>query len=73
MNQQPTFTPEKPTHRLFVVTGEGETANWKEIGAAWTHRDGRGHSINCTAFPLQGRLVMRAVTDKKPKPKAKAA
>ena len=62
MNQQSTFTAEKPTHRLYVVTGRGRKASWREIGAAWPHRDGLGHSITCTAFPLEGRLIMRAIT-----------
>lgn len=54
----------KPTHRIFVVIGEGKTAKWTELGAAWPHRDGSGFSINCTAIPLQGRIVMRAITER---------
>lgn len=49
----------KPTHHIFFVTGEGDTAKWTEIGAAWPHQDGSGYSISCTALPLQGRIVMR--------------
>lgn len=54
----------KPTHRLYRVTGDGENANWTPIGAAWLHHDGNGFSINCDAIPLQGRIVMRLITDK---------
>lgn len=54
----------KPTHRLFRVVGDGEKANWTEIGAAWPNKDGQGFSITCDAMPLSGRIVMRAITEK---------
>ena len=61
-NSQPKLPGRKPTHRLYRVIGEGETASWTPIGAAWNHRDGQGFSIACDAVPLQGRIVMRAIT-----------
>lgn len=57
----------KPSHRLYVVTGTGKSASWREIGAAWANKDGKGFSITCEAVPLQGRIVMRATTERKPK------
>ena len=54
----------KPTHRVYNVTGEGKSANWTEIGAAWPNRDGNGFSIQCAAVPLQGRIVMRKITER---------
>ena len=53
-----------PTHRLYVVTNNGPSSSWREIGAAWPNRDGMGYSLNCAAMPLQGRIVMRAITEK---------
>ena len=53
----------KPTHRLFRVDGDGKDATWTEIGVAWPNRDGAGFSISCKAVPLQGRIMMRAITD----------
>jgi hypothetical protein len=53
-----------PTHRLYVVTNSGDKASWREIGAAWPNKDGQGFSLNCAAMPLQGRIVMRAITEK---------
>jgi hypothetical protein len=53
-----------PTHRLYVVTNSGNKASWREIGAAWPNKDGQGFSLNCAAMPLQGRIVMRAITEK---------
>ncbi|WP_067734198.1 hypothetical protein [Novosphingobium naphthalenivorans] len=54
----------KPTHRLFLVTGNGKSASWREIGAAWPNKDGQGFSLACEAVPLQGRIVMRAITER---------
>jgi len=65
MAKQPKPTPgRKPTHRLYRVLGDGREASWTPIGAAWLHRDGNGFSLSCDAIPLQGRLVLRLITDK---------
>jgi len=55
----------KPTHRIYVVTGEAKSAHWREIGAAWPNQDGKGFSLICDAVPLGGRIVMREVTERK--------
>jgi hypothetical protein len=52
----------KPTHRLYRVTGEGKSAFWTPIGAAWPNKDGQGFSLSCDLVPLQGRIVMRRIT-----------
>jgi hypothetical protein len=64
MNTQSTAIGNKPTHRIYRVTGEGKKANWTPIGAAWPNRDGNGFSISCDAVPLDGRIVMRLITEK---------
>ena len=61
---QPQLPSTKPTHRIYNVTGEGKSAYWTPIGAAWPNRDGEGFSITCEAIPLQGRLVMRRITER---------
>jgi hypothetical protein len=53
-------TGKAPTHGVFVVEGEGESAFWTRIGAAWSHRDGLGFNLSIAAVPLSGRLVVRA-------------
>jgi hypothetical protein len=55
-------TGRKPTHRLFRVAGEGKAAIWTPIGAAWPKKDGLGFNFSCDLIPLQGRIVMRAIT-----------
>ena len=57
-------TGAKPSHRLFLVTGSGKSASWREIGAAWPNKDGNGFSLTCDAIPVRGRIVMRAITEK---------
>ncbi len=54
----------KPTHRVYQVTGEGKDAFWREIGAAWPHKDRRGLSITYHALPLSGRIVVRRIREK---------
>lgn len=63
MTQQTTAA--KPTHRIYRVNGQGKKATWTPIGAAWPNRDGAGFSIQCDAVPLTGRIVMRAITERK--------
>ena len=49
----------RPSHRAYVVVGEGEASNWREIGAAWAHADGKGFTVALDAAPMSGSLVLR--------------
>lgn len=51
----------RPTHRLYQVTGNGNDAFWREIGAAWPNKDGHGFNISYNVIPLHGRIVMRRI------------
>lgn len=62
VNQQALPMGRKPTHRLYQVVGEGKSASWRPIGAAWPNRDGLGFNVSFDLVPLQGRIVMRAIT-----------
>ncbi|HEY1928772.1 MAG TPA: hypothetical protein VGG92_14990 [Caulobacteraceae bacterium] len=64
MAQQQPLLRRKPTHRLYRVQGEGSSAIWTPIGAAWPNKDGLGFSLQCDAIPLQGRLVLRAISER---------
>ena len=61
---QPPSAGRKPTHRLYRVVGEGDAASWTPIGAAWPNKDGMGFSLSCDAVPLQGRIMMRVITER---------
>lgn len=58
-------TNHRPSHAVYIVEGEGESAFWTKIGAAWSHEDGDGFNLQLSCLPLTGRLVIR-----KPKPQA---
>ena len=63
MSDQHTNT-NRPTHRLFHVTGEADQSNWTRIGAAWPHKDGKGFNIDLEYLPQkQGRIVLREETE----------
>lgn len=47
-----------PTHRLYLVTGEGEDQHFHAIGGAWALPDEPGFSLLLRAFPTNGRCVM---------------
>lgn len=55
--------PNRPTHAIYQVHGEGDKARWTKIGAAWLHKDTKGANIQFDALPLTGRTVMRELTE----------
>ena len=67
MTKQTGTKAAKPTHRVYLVIGDGKDATWTDIGAAWPNRDGAGFSIKCDVLAVDGgRIIMRAMmkTDK---------
>ena len=54
-------TKTRPTHRIYSVTKNDDSkANWQEIGAAWSHKDGKGFNLQFAARPLDGaEIVLR--------------
>ena len=62
--QQLPLMQHRPTHRLYRVLGDGASAIWTPIGAAWPNKDGLGFNISCDAVPLTGRLVLRFITER---------
>ena len=56
----------KPTHDVLHVKGEGKSAYWTKIGAAWTHDDQGGLNLALDFMPVagDGRLVIRLRKDK---------
>ncbi|MGE0677201.1 hypothetical protein [Pseudolabrys sp.] len=58
---KPKHTNNRPSHSVFVVEGEGDSAYWTKVGSAWAHQDGEGFNVMLTALPVTGRLVLRVV------------
>ncbi|CAB3802608.1 hypothetical protein LMG28614_05656 [Paraburkholderia ultramafica] len=56
-------TNNTPTFFAYSVKefGQGKTkkTKWTRIGAAWSHSDGEGFSIELDALPLDGKIVLR--------------
>ena len=59
-------TNRKPSHDVLHVKGEGKTAYWTKIGAAWAHEDQGGLNLSLDFMPVggAGRLVIRIRKDK---------
>ena len=48
----------RPSHLVYAVTKSGDRSNWREIGAAWPHRDGEGFNLKLDALPLNGAEIV---------------
>jgi hypothetical protein len=53
-------TDNRPSHRAYAVTKNGERCFWQPIGAAWVHSDGWGFNLKLDYLPLNGaEIVLR--------------
>jgi hypothetical protein len=48
----------------FEKKDGGHDAAWRQIGAAWFHKDGEGLDVVLEALPVSGRVVLRKFKDK---------
>lgn len=53
-----TSNNKQPTHRAYAVTKQGKKNFWREIGAVWAHRDGKGFSLKLDLLPLNGAEIV---------------
>jgi hypothetical protein len=53
-----TETSKRPSHRVYAVTKNGEKSFWTEIGAAWSHQDGKGFNVKLDYLPLNGAEIV---------------
>lgn len=54
-----------PSHAAYQVRERGEKSFWTRIGVAWQHADQNGFNVQLECVPLDGRITLRVVTDKK--------
>ncbi|QYU65971.1 hypothetical protein J4558_13225 [Leptolyngbya sp. 15MV] len=55
-----------PTYAAYHVRGQDNKKGfWTRIGAAWPHADGNGFNIQIETVPLDGRITLRVISDKK--------
>jgi hypothetical protein len=56
--------PASPTHRAYsVIRREGQDDYWLNIGLVFPHKDGNGYNLILQAFPLDGKIVCRQITE----------
>jgi len=66
MTNTNTSNPKAPTHTAYQVRdGKDNKSFWTRIGSAWAHGDGKGFNIQIDVVPLDGRITLRDVTEKK--------
>jgi hypothetical protein len=69
MNNEHTTTEanaKAPSHIAYTVRDrEGSKSIWTRIGAVWPHADGKGFTVQLETVPLDGRVTLRVVSEKK--------
>ena len=56
--------PAAPTHRAYsVIRREGQDDYWLNIGLVFPHKDGTGFNLILQAFPLDGKIVCREISE----------
>jgi hypothetical protein len=55
-----TLKPNRPSHVLWMVEGEGDNTTWTELGALWAHSKGDGFNLSLKLIPYarDARLVI---------------
>ncbi len=65
-NTTSTPAPKAPTHAAYHVRdGNGGKAFWTRIGSAWAHGDSQGFNLQVEVVPLDGRITLRVITEKR--------
>jgi hypothetical protein len=56
----------RPTHVAYWVRDrENKKSEWRPVGVAWTHADGKGFSVSLDLMPLDRRITLRAISDER--------
>lgn len=59
--------PKAPDFIAWHVSNRGDKAFWTKVGAAWSHRDRKGLSLQLEVVPINGRIVLRTPLDEESK------
>lgn len=58
----------KPDFAAYAIAefkqGEEKKTKWREIGAAFAHKDGKGFDVLLDALPVSGRVTLRKIEEK---------
>jgi hypothetical protein len=53
-----------PSHRAYsVIKRDGQDDYWLNLGLVFPHKDGSGFNIILQAFPLDGKIVCREISE----------
>ena len=63
-NNNHSVSSKTPTHTVSQVRDSNGKSYWTRVGSAWAHKDGKGFNIQLDALPIDGRLVVRVISDK---------
>ncbi len=56
----------RPTHAAYSVRErENQKSDWRPVGVAWEHADGKGFNLALDLVPLDGRIALRVIEDRK--------
>ena len=54
----------QPAFRAYtVIKREGQDDFWLNLGLVFPHKDGSGFNLILQAFPLDGKIVCREITE----------
>lgn len=82
MATQAQSAPSTTTGETFVkapdliawhVTQKGKKSYWNKIGASWTHKDGKGMTLQLETVPINGRIVLRTPMEGNAEPQGEGA
>lgn len=48
-----------PDYIAWHITEKDEKSYWNKVGAAWKHKDGKGHTLQLESYPIDGWIVLR--------------
>jgi hypothetical protein len=55
----------RPSHIAYQVReGDENKSYFNRIGAAWTHKDGEGMTIQLDSLPVDGKVTVRSVQER---------
>lgn len=53
----------RPSHRAYLVTGQGDARQWKSLGPVWRNPDDDSFTLRADRLPPPGKpITVRSVT-----------
>ncbi len=66
MSEQDGTYSKRPDYIAYNVQPSRDgKGHWNRVGAAWTHKDGKGYEVDLESLPLSGRVTLREMRDER--------